>query len=147
MVKYTGTNAPSVDVSRYGTSGTEIGSFQVFAHHAEQRWKGEKMKEPLVIKINNFATKKELEDLRLSLQLMAGDKPVVLLPHYADLVGGNAWTPCKVKNPEYDGWYLVTTHKGTVKMSYFRHGPNRNYWTMGATNPIAWAELPKGYKE
>ncbi len=103
-------------------------------------------KEPLIIKINQMITKEEMERLRLNLQHQAVDKPVVLLPYYADLVSGYTWTPCEVKPPK-DGWYLVTTKSRRVKMSYFKHGPNRDSWVMGATKPIAWMPLPEGYKK
>lgn len=56
------------------------------------------------------------------------------------------WIPCSIKPPK-DGWYLVTTKSRTVKMSYFKHGPNRDSWVMGATKPIAWMPLPEGYKK
>lgn len=57
------------------------------------------------------------------------------------------WTPCNIRQPDKDGWYLVTTHTHTVRMSYYKHGVNRNTWVMGPTKPVAWTELPAPYKE
>jgi hypothetical protein len=43
-------------------------------------------KEPLIIRCNGLTKTDELDALQKTLQKQAGDKPVILLPYYCDIV-------------------------------------------------------------
>jgi hypothetical protein len=54
-------------------------------------------KEPLIIRCNGLTKTDELDALQKTLQKQAGDKPVILLPYYCDIVKPPArMTPCDV---------------------------------------------------
>lgn len=54
-------------------------------------------KEPLIIRCNGLTKTDELDALQKTLQKQAGDKPVILLPYYCDIVKPPVQlTPCDV---------------------------------------------------
>jgi hypothetical protein len=120
-------------------------------------------KEPLIIRCNGLTKTDELDALQKTLQKQAGDKPVILLPYYCDIVKPPAqmrWIPCDERLP---GDYQDVL----VWFEYYRYGSyNRMYSTYGIgtyskqydswmvnhesgwkdLRVIAWMPLPQPYK-
>ena len=58
------------------------------------------------------------------------------------------WIPTEKRQPDTDGWYLVTLSTGAVISCYF--AKHRGGWNglFGSPHKItAWTPYPKGYKK
>ena len=60
----------------------------------------------------------------------------------------NEWIPCDQREPEHDGWYLITEwHRGhqhlEVNINQWKDG---SWWLVDiADKPVAWMPLPEPY--
>ena len=52
------------------------------------------------------------------------------------------WIPVTERQPDEDGYYLVTGKKRAVHITGYSNG-----WWYGGEKPIAWIPLPEPYKE